>query len=565
MLETIAYLLEIQKKLKPLEVNEEYQKAVKKFPSNLPLAFAYNEFRIAHLEELPTNRPHILVGGAISRPYPNLHWMHLCQIADVVCITGQKSPYPLHGVIPSLPTDLFSDILKRLPPGFKPDFYWDNQVEHQHLIPVGLEQAPFPTVASLCHIFLHKSIEHICELFDYILPLSSFHAKILRKQYGSKILEMPFGLNWAAPSAIEPQWKKSIDLCVTFLPHPSPAYAGKRDLVFELARRFKESYGDRYSIEFASGLDHSAYVKLLQESRITLNVTGVHGPYNYRTNEAMRAGSMIFQYDWEGDFFENTFSDLFVDGVHGAGFTAATFEKKLLYYLENPKLTEKIARKAFRFLNNNYSYKKLLKPLLQAIQPRPRLLSKYEGFHHVSQIYYNQNNELAPLIDYETLFAMDRPDWMKRNNLMILSLDLPENSLGRTSLITENFDTLYENALAACPPPFAWIVKWNRLLLLLQMERASLKDLEEMALLLEKLDPDPFDELTVMFKYFILSPRYPQYNPSTYAVDSIHPFTQLNIDLMKVANDPKKRAMLHRNYALEVVRSLIAGTAEDIV
>lgn len=551
-------------------VEEEFRKLHVQYPHEQDIGFHYNEFRIGNAAKLPRTRPQILLGGPLALRYPNLHSYPLFWIADVVCITCTSNPPPFHSAIHCNPFTLFSDILKRLPKGFEPDFFWDNQIEHHHFIPQGIEMAPFPIIASVCHTYLHKSVEHVCELFDRVIAMSKFHAQILRKKYPEKILELPFGLNWASfDYVLQPCSEKFIDVCLTFKDDNSPVIRNKRNRIIELAKNFREKYGNRFVIQIVSGLPLETYMETLRRSRITINATGIHGPYNYRTVEAMCSGSMVFQYDWsDDDFFENNFSELFIDGVHGVTFNFDNFESKLLHYLENPKETEKIARSGYQYLADNYNYKNLYQQLISEVKncniERPRI-NQNLGYHHADMIYYNQNNDGPDYMSYGVINDFNGDSWIKTNNLMVLSRTLQDQYLGhhllaalayKENILTGKGDSwtlccrFHEKALTTTPKEHVWIIHWNFLLLSLEQNTATKVDIANVATILEGAVPTAFDEDKLIFKYYVRSTNYPEYQIGKTNKE----FIVLNIELMKIIDQPHERALLYHQYALKAVK-----------
>jgi glycosyltransferase involved in cell wall biosynthesis len=538
--------------------------------------FYYNEFRIANIARFPKTRPHILLGGHVNIKYPNIHSIALFEAADVVCISSYEKDtgYSLRHCKKST---LFYDILKSLPTGFKPDFYWDNQVEHQHFIPPGIETAPFPIIASVCHSFLHKSIEHICELFDLVITMSESHKTLLQKKYGKKIIKLPFGINWGSLDFfIAPSWDKAIDVCVTFGSSDCPSYANKRNLILEELKKFKEKYGDRFSILFASDFSKNDYVRLLNSSRIAINATGVHGPYNYRTIESMCAGAMVFQYDWKGDFFENKFSESFVDGVHGVGFTLGDLEKKLLYYLENKNQIESIAKKAYEYITANYSYKKLYPKLIEAVKDLPKTAGPSSrrvtnGFHHIDMVYYSQgNNEALSAMNYGPANVRTMPDWIQFNNLMIYLSIFKDDRPGYSLLLVEIFHKipflkylnhwdliceLYSKGKDAAPEEMAWFIQWNFFLISVEQKKAGKEEMQNILTVLQNAKPTPFDEQLAIFKYYLSGKdgKYPLYTFLTKNITSV-PWLKFNLDLIKTSDNPMARALLYREYALEFAK-----------
>jgi hypothetical protein len=552
-----------------IEQERKFQEAIAHQGENLELLFQYNEFRITNIEHLPSLRPKVLVGGPIDVVYPNIHTAPLFAIADVVCLTCSENPYPYRSAIYCKPFTLFVDILKRLPKGFTPDFYWDNQVEHNHYIPPGIQMAPFPIIASVSHFYLHKSIEHVCELFDKVIPVSQFYGSILQKKYPGKILNLPFGLNWGSfDHLLKPVYEKSIDVCVTFAENNSVYYGGYRNFVLELARKFKEKYAGRFSLEIVSGLSADQYIDLLKKSRITINVTGINGPYNYRTQEAMCCGSMIFQFDWSDNFFKNPFSELFEPGIHGASFNLENFESRLLYYLENRPLVRTIAEEAYLFLKENYSYKKLYSRLIEAAKDVKPHRERHQ-FHHVDMIYYNHPGNMVNHMNFGCLDSNQMPLWIKCNNLMLLSNIYTDSSLGSLFLMTLSDSILneiktadtwqlslkyYEMAKNKCREEHLWLVEWNFFMLLVESSKVGIKDIENVLQILKNAMPKAFDERLLIFKYYVNSSYYPRYNIDGKAED----FYALNMELIKVIDDPDKRAALYIKFAIDAAEYFLS-------
>lgn len=551
-------------------INSKFETFVKKYPNNSGLLFKFNEFRISNISKLPKTRPHVLVGGPFSVIYPNMHTFSLFECADIICLAPNKSPYPFHSSIHCGLSDLFVDTLKKLPPGFEPDFYWDNQVEQFHYIPPGIQIAPFPIVASVCHTYLHKSIEHVCELFDLIVANPKSYVGLLEKKFPGKIINLPFGLNWASfHKLLHPCWEKSIDVSVTISGTDSPIFP-TRNKVIDLVKKFKEKHGHRFSIELFDPMPYHDYIKTLQRSLITINAVGVHGPYNYRTVEAMCSGSMVFQLDCDGPYVKNRFSDLFIDGEHGFGFTFDNFEEKLLYYLENREEAVRIAKNGFAFLSENYSYKKLFLELVEIIKAKnikiPRNTISSNAYHHADMIYYYQSNSMHEALSYCVLDEAVFPQWIRCNNMMVLarlgkeqqfaSLLLKAFSAHELSSI-QHYDSwslclkFFEEAQNNIPTDYTWIVQWNFFLLSIEHGKADRKAAENLLEKLEKAKPQPFDELKVVFKYYILSESFPEYRLGSDA------YLKLNIDLLKDIGDPFKRASHHLDYAIKALSYIL--------
>lgn len=539
----------------------------------------HNCFRVQHASMLPKTKPRILLGTPFDGYFPNVHSYSLFEVADIVSlnISGKRNSNP--SSVDCNFNSLFSEILKSLPKGFIPDFYWDNQIEHKHYIPIGIEVAPFPIIASICHNQFHKSVEHVCTLFDAILSVSKEQGNQLRQRFGKKILDLniPFGLNWATFSGIQPTWEKSIDLFVVFSPSDSVAYQGKRKQIYALVEEFQKKCGNRYTILITENLPEKEYVDLLSKSRITVNVTGVNGPYNYRTVEAMSAGTLLFQYNWEAPYTDNNFSESFIDGKHGIGFTLDNFEEKMLYYLENPDATEKIAREAYHYAKSEYNYKKLFGILVDHVPQididRSSMIKR--GLYHHDMIYYYQQNSCIALVGMGCVNEYKVDNWERYNNLLVMISTHFYKSLSHHINELENIPVMYEigsldewslleyyysKAKNSAPKEFVWIVEWNFLLIKIEQNKASQDQMRSLLSEIEKMEPIPFNELSIVFKYYVLHSGYPEYGITAEDLKKDDPkkklcerALQLNIDLRNSMNDPKRRAKLHLDYAKEAL------------
>jgi len=533
----------------------------------------YNEFRLANIGNLPRNRPQILVGSPFSGTFPNIHISRLFEVADVICLTSTEKPFAYFSTMHCNPDTTFLEILTRLPHGFQPDLYWDQQIESMHYIPSGIEKAPFPIVASICHTFNHQTIEHLCQLFDRVLPISQAYGEILQKKYPKKIINLPLGLNWGSfEHILKPNWEKDIDVCLTFSPATAPKYGDKRNQIVELFKQFKMKYGREFVIEIATGLPKEKYFDVLKRSRITVNTTGVNGPYNYRTIEAMCAGSMVFEFEWENHFIGNKFSESFIEGTHGVTFTAESFEEKLLYYLKHPEETEKIAREAYTFQKEEYNYKKLYLQLFDEVKKShislPRNFHGFEGALQRDLAYYYQNNQLSSFINYGMMQLYEPKTWIDFNNLMIYSGTVFSKGIGEVflTLITTKLcrefngiriwtlcELFFKSASELAPKEHQWIVKWNFFMLATEMKLSTRKDAEEMLLFLESISPKPFDESNLFFKYYLNSASYPPIQIG----DSNLDFQVFNLELLENIDKPKARALLYRDYAIKIIKHML--------
>lgn len=332
----------------------------------------YNLFRLRNLLVLKKKRPALLLGYINDSHFPNFHTYELLKVADVVSLTTtEKEPKSEDRVYYFPSSDNFITIRKKLPKGFKPQLFWDMQAAHGHLHPLGLSSMPFPTVAGICHHQHGPAVKTICEMFDFVLPVSQTFSPSCSYQ-NAKVLNQPFGINWASfhksfPS--EKAWNsRKFDISLTFSNTSSQAYHGLRNEVVQEMENFKSKWAKKYNIEIVQNLSKTDYKKLLENSKISINVVAINGPYNYRTCEVINSGALLFQANVIEDGLKFSFeSELDIDQDF-VSFTPQNLEQKLIHFLGNPKQAFKIAENAKQGIKNKFSYDKLFKNLLASVE-----------------------------------------------------------------------------------------------------------------------------------------------------------------------------------------------------
>ena len=330
----------------------------------------HNRFRLRNLPTLEIKRPNILIGAVNDANFPNFHTVELLRIADVVSLTTQKEDeQTVERVSYSLVNDSLDSILSKLPKGFNPICYWDSQAEHGHPQPMGLANSPFPTIASICHVFHSPATKRLLEVFDYVLPLGAVFDEYLSTSK-SKVLRVPFGLNWASLDCLfdEEVAAKDIDVSVTFSETIQPPYGELRNQVVSKMEDIKSKWGKRFNIVIKGGLKKEEYLRLLQRSKISINVVGFHGPYNYRTCEIMNAGTLLFQANVHSHGVEPNPNELFEEGENYISFDVENLEEKLLDLLSDDERISRIAQSARKKLEKEFNYRNLYTELFQKLE-----------------------------------------------------------------------------------------------------------------------------------------------------------------------------------------------------
>jgi hypothetical protein len=406
----------------------QYRQLMMAAPTSVEVLVAYNQFRLRQGSRLAHRRPKVLLGFLNDSIFPNFHSIPLLKVADVVSLSTQPVESDRIDRLHYRPfEDRMPDILERLPDGFVPDLYWDNQVEHGHVIPRGLNEAPFPVAAGLCHVFLAPTLAHISRLFDLLAPVSRTFIPRLQSMAQGTVVDIPFGANWASFQALmSPKWEKTVDVALTFAdPGPCAVYGDLRSRLLSAIEEFERKYGHRFKIVVASGLERRQYLMLLQESRIVLNAVSINGPYNYRTCEAMSAGALLFQYDGPGLAIESQIGDYFRPGEHLVTFTFEEFETKLLHFLEHRDAAESIARQGWAYVSREYSYESVYRRLFREIRGidlgKRKRTSRQESDFELAMAYWHQPTDVTPR--YATIglpYILQQAPSLMFNNLMVL-------------------------------------------------------------------------------------------------------------------------------------------------
>ncbi len=338
---------------------------------NLNFLLYRNHFRTKHAAKLKVKRPRILLGLINYDVYPNFQSIGLLIYADLVSLS---MPHLVQGRADRLAFDVSSDdlaeVVRLLPAGFAPDYYFDPQACGACIAPKGLERLPFPSVAGICHTFRGLHCEYLAKLFDVVAPVSSAFVALYQSFMADKtVLNLPFGANWGSFHYSTGQYNltKDIDLIVSFAPSPRAEYCGWRDVAIQQARHFAELYANQYKVVFVSGVSHQEYSQLLARSKIGLNVVGLNGPYNYRSCELMNHQVALLQLDVDFGLPEMQMADYFVPGQEYIACDVSNFSDVLLSYLQQPALIAKIAAAGRARLEREYSYEAIQRQLGSAI------------------------------------------------------------------------------------------------------------------------------------------------------------------------------------------------------
>ena len=409
------------------ECEGKYLELIEVAPHHPETLRRYNQFRLRNLAALPP-RPQVLVGTMGRHAFPNVHTYDLIRYADVVSLTIIEAQAAIDRIPFNPYADSINEILARLPEGFSPMLFWDIQVDGRHLLPSGLEEAPFPTAAGIHEVFRRDAVRHAAQLFDVVVPLSSTFVPHLKAMTERPVLDIPFGLNWAAMgAAVQPAHHKEIDVAVTFDDTFATEYEGDlRARVIERIEALNRRHQERFTIRHTGALEEAERLELLSRSRIAVNVVGVHGPYNRVTCEALAAGCLLLQMTNEHHAIPSDITPYFRDGEHLVLFQLDELEERLLHYLEEPVEAARIAHQGRSFAEEHYGYDKLYLWLFEEIAQlqldaadRPNFAQSL--FHQGLSYWHSENPELikiGALLAVQTLHYVTEE--IRDNNLLVL-------------------------------------------------------------------------------------------------------------------------------------------------
>jgi|GEM_PF-3488038 hypothetical protein len=349
-----------------------YESAVGEYGRIVPFLLQRNGFRVAHADAMRIRRPRLLFDHRLNTEL-NFQTVHAVLNADVVflMLTDRRIDERFVACVDPRLADI-DDLMRALPPGFLPDLYFDYQVCTSGVFLSGMERAPFPTVAGLCHTFMTRKIEQIAKLFDFVLPMSKRFSELMASCVpAAKIVDIPFGFSWGSFDAVVSPGAdadRDIDVLLSFDGGAPSAFYGTARLGTErLFAEAKKKFGDRYNFVKATGIAKQEYIELLRRSRIVLNAVGVHGPYNYRSCEAVNAGALLMQYEPRYVTGSQRMEDYLEPDREFVPFDETDFIAKLGRLMADEPARAEIAHAGERRMREEYGYDRQYRRLFSLI------------------------------------------------------------------------------------------------------------------------------------------------------------------------------------------------------
>ena len=132
--------------------------------------------------------------------------------------------------------------------------------------------------------------------------------------------------------------------------------------------KFKSKWTGKFVVKIASNLSKSDYRNLLANSKISINVVAINGPYNYRSCEIINSGALLFQTNVISEELGFCLDDVLEDETDFIFFDSSNLEEKLLYFLDHTEKSKQISESAQNRLKSEFSYDKMLISLFSKVK-----------------------------------------------------------------------------------------------------------------------------------------------------------------------------------------------------
>lgn len=233
------------------------------------------------------------------------------------------------------PDSRFDDVLQQLPTGWEPDLVIWWLPEFQTVLP-GLEDCPYPTLALVSdwHV-ISDPLYPVLKMFD-LVGTDLMGVDLLKKVPGIRAFHAPlYGFDPSLHRKLE-----GVEKCydVSHVGDLNPLL--HRDRVKALVRA---STGvDDHAVRFFQHVYGEDYVKLLNQSRITINYT-LRGEMSMRCYEAPACGSLLFCEDSNREV-----PGILKDREECVLYNHGNLVELLEYYLNHPEESARIAAAGYR-------------------------------------------------------------------------------------------------------------------------------------------------------------------------------------------------------------------------
>ena len=371
------------------DIGEELARLAASAPSDALVQLHHNRFRLSHPALVSQDRPKVLLGGRNDAHFPSVSTLPLLRVADVVSLTTRSGPERPDRLRYDYWNERLVDVLPRLPAGFRPDVYLDGGLSQRPCVPLGLEEAPFLTVAELDDAHPTQELLAAAGLFDVLVPRSRSLARTLEGCTETLVLQLPFGLasEHADPRVTTREGNAGdaegntdrIDVLILL----EDATSALTSFLTAAAQRMRARAGSRAAIVLLREADAEARVAAIARSRVVVRAVTPEQPHDGITATVLAAGALLVELERH----QGCNSSQLVDGTEVVRVTPETLEERLDELLSSPQRIREIAWTARGRQEQEYAseglYRKLFEALedIEALEKRPpRLLRSHAYF-----------------------------------------------------------------------------------------------------------------------------------------------------------------------------------------
>jgi hypothetical protein len=234
------------------------------------------------------------------------------------------------------------------------DLFW--YVEQNGLIPLGLEDAPFPTICIVNDLHAGMASRRIplTRFFDYVFCQQYNYLHLFTEHPSENVVWLPYACD--TDIFYDHQVPRDMDIAFVGQLHTDE----RRRMIPHLAAKYRMNEQRRYLM--------SEIPRLYSRSRIVVNMP-LDDDLNMRFFEAMSCGALLITRR------HNTGQEkLFVEDEHYVAYsTPQELLEKIDYYLRHEAERAKIARQGYEEIHRNHRMDLRVQTILEYLQGEPQL------------------------------------------------------------------------------------------------------------------------------------------------------------------------------------------------
>jgi len=446
-----------------------------------PYGFYKNEIYSAVLNDLAisglveTNRPKFLLDTTETL---GIHPRAFYPLADCMCL---------------------NNVNDKITPDY---FLVPNWIAPTHPVTEDLENCPYPVISMIVDRILHSE-EHLkgnLVYSDVIVAMEDYSEDIYRKLGFNNVIYVP----GAGSLGYDPYWYPQINYekiyDVVFLGN-----LGKVNCPLVYKKRYKilkklDSLKSKYNILIAETPSYQEYLKIMNQAKISIDITIDSQALNYRMFQALGLGSLCFAED------DNSMvTELYNDREDLVLYNYDNLDNLIDYYLKNKEEREKIANQGRIKTIDKYTHYHFFKMFLDKlstleIKPSQKLklpVKKVSLYKGVTEHYKN-----LPYRAIDYFSQIEDKSFEVENNLMVEKMIIfDEDKSADKEKISEEINSHYEKNSQSI------IILFNYISYLFYVRQEYKKALDLVDNLMKLID-DNFNNLQELGLYFIPQKEY---------------------------------------------------------